>query len=85
MRAAGLDYASRTLVEFELPEPGSPGPAEALLEIVEVGICATDRELSQFHFGRPPAGESRMALGHEALARVLAVGQGVDSLAPATS
>lgn len=84
MRAAGLDYDSRTLVEFELPEPDAPGPGEALLEIVEVGICATDRELSHFHFGRPPAGESRMALGHEALARVLAVGPGVDSLAPGT-
>jgi threonine dehydrogenase-like Zn-dependent dehydrogenase len=76
MRAAGLDYESRCLAEFQLPDPPPPGPGEALLEIVEVGICATDRELAHFHFGRPPAGETRLTLGHEALARVAAVGPG---------
>lgn len=78
MRAAGLDFPSRSLVEFDLPEPGPPGPGQLLLEVLEVGVCATDRELAQFHFGRPPQGESRLALGHEALARVAAAGPGVD-------
>ncbi len=79
MRAAGLDFHSRALAEFELPEPAAPGPGEALVRVHEVGICATDRELAHFRFGIPPEGERYLALGHEALVEVETVGPGVTS------
>lgn len=82
MRAAGLDFERRQLAEFDLPEPGELREGEVLLEVLEVGICATDRELAHFHFGAPPPGETRLALGHEALARVVSTGPGVSGLQP---
>lgn len=77
MRAIGLDFEARRLSEFALPEPDVVGPGEVLLEVREVGLCGTDRELAEFHFGKPPDGERHLALGHEALAEVVAVGSGV--------
>jgi len=71
MRAVGLDFEQRKLARFELAEPAPPGPGEVLLRIHEVGVCATDRELARFRFGVPPAGETRLVLGHEALAQVV--------------
>ncbi|MDX2153151.1 MAG: alcohol dehydrogenase catalytic domain-containing protein [Bryobacteraceae bacterium] len=69
MRAAGLDYASRSFALRDLPEPVA-APHELLLEVLEVGVCGTDRELAHFAFGEPPPGERFLILGHEALCRV---------------
>ncbi|WP_321470977.1 alcohol dehydrogenase catalytic domain-containing protein [uncultured Paludibaculum sp.] len=70
MRSIGLDFEHRRLAEQSIPPPPPPGPDEVLLRIHEVGICATDRELSKFRFGTPPEGETYLVLGHEALAQV---------------
>ncbi|MGC4053411.1 MAG: alcohol dehydrogenase catalytic domain-containing protein [Paludibaculum sp.] len=70
MRAIGLDFEHRTLIEHSLPQPAEPRPGEVLLRVHEVGLCATDRELAKFRFGLPPEGESFLTLGHEALAQV---------------
>ncbi len=82
MRALCLDFERRTVAEAVIPDPPPPGPGEALLHIREVGVCATDRELTRFRFGQPPPGESLLALGHEALAQVAACGPGVETLRP---
>lgn len=82
MRALCLDFERRTVTEAEIPAPREPGPGEVLLDIREVGVCATDRELTRFRFGEPPPGETLLALGHEALAQVAACGAGVSSLEP---
>lgn len=71
MRAAGLDFEARRPALGVLPEPRPPRDGEVLFRVLEVGVCATDRELSRFHFGEPPPGESFLALGHEALGEVL--------------
>ncbi len=80
MRALGLDFERRTVREIDLAEPRRPGAGEVLLRIHEVGVCATDRELTHFRFGIPPEGESVLALGHEALAEIVEVGSGVEEL-----
>ena len=73
MRALGLDYLTKELVEWDAPEPVLPGNGcSVLYRIVEVGVCGTDRELTAFRFGAPPDGEDRMVLGHEALGVVIA-------------
>ena len=82
MRALALNYDSRLLEYCDVPEPGDPGPREVLLEVLEVGVCGTDRDLAQFRFGTPPKGETRLILGHEALARVRAVGSKVSTVVP---
>jgi threonine dehydrogenase-like Zn-dependent dehydrogenase len=47
-----------------------PGMGEVLLRTVEVGVCGTDREISEGLFGVAPDGDEQLVLGHELLGRV---------------
>jgi threonine dehydrogenase-like Zn-dependent dehydrogenase len=49
---------------------------EVLVRTLEVGVCGTDREISEGLFGVAPEGESLLVLGHEALAVVERDGYG---------
>lgn len=49
---------------------------EVLLRPLRIGVCGTDREISEGRFGVAPDGEERLILGHELLARVEADGHG---------
>ena len=49
---------------------------EVLVRTLEVGVCGTDREISEGLFGIPPEDESLLVLGHEALAVVERDGYG---------
>ncbi|MBI5281189.1 MAG: alcohol dehydrogenase catalytic domain-containing protein [Candidatus Solibacter usitatus] len=71
MRALALDFRRRAPAVFDIAEPPPPPPGHALLEIHEIGICGTDRELASFSYAAPPEGESTLVLGHEALARLV--------------
>src|SRR5918996_3907333 len=42
-----------------------------LVETLTVGVCGTDIEIMEGHYGWPPPGSSRLILGHESLGRVL--------------
>ncbi len=81
MKALALDYESRTLKQCELPEPRIDAADEVLFRVEECGVCGTDRELAQFHFGYPPDGERILVLGHEVLGQVLETGSAVKGLA----
>jgi glucose 1-dehydrogenase len=59
----------------DMPEP-RPGGDELLIRPVEVGVCGTDREISEGWFGIAPAGDERLILGHELLGRVERDGHG---------
>ncbi|MGC9105559.1 MAG: alcohol dehydrogenase catalytic domain-containing protein [Thermoprotei archaeon] len=52
------------------------------LETLYVGICGTDKALvsNSLKFARPPPGEEKLVIGHEGLARVKEVGEGVSGL-----
>jgi threonine dehydrogenase-like Zn-dependent dehydrogenase len=56
----------------DVPEPSGDG---VLLRVLEVGVCGTDREISEGLFGVPADGDS-LVLGHESLAVVERDGQG---------
>jgi threonine dehydrogenase-like Zn-dependent dehydrogenase len=59
----------------EIPEPPeSDGPI--LVRSVALGVCGTDREILSGSYGRAPAGEPRLVLGHESLGRVVAAPTG---------
>jgi threonine dehydrogenase-like Zn-dependent dehydrogenase len=54
----------------ELPEPPeSDGPV--LVQTHAIGICGTDLEIIGGEYGWAPAGETRLAIGHESLGQVL--------------
>jgi threonine dehydrogenase-like Zn-dependent dehydrogenase len=61
----------------ELRDP-SPAPGELLLRTVEVGVCGTDREISEGSFGVAPGDAERLLLGHELLGVVEGGGHGFE-------
>ena len=63
-------------VRLDAPDP-VPGPGEALVRVVEAGVCGTDMEIHQGLYGESPAGSPFLILGHENL--------GVVETAPAGS
>jgi threonine dehydrogenase-like Zn-dependent dehydrogenase len=56
----------------DIPEPSGDG---VLLRVLEVGVCGTDREISEGLFGVPADGKA-LVLGHESLATVERDGYG---------
>jgi glucose 1-dehydrogenase len=54
-------------------EPTGEG---VLVRVLEVGVCGTDREISEGHFGAPPEGRDLLVLGHEMLGVVEQDGDG---------
>lgn len=64
------------------PQPRIEQPREALLQMLEVGICGTDREIARFDYGTPPPGSPYLVIGHESLARVIEVGAEVTRVKP---
>jgi threonine dehydrogenase-like Zn-dependent dehydrogenase len=64
-----------------VPEPVAPATGELLCRSVELGICGTDREILASRTPRVPDGAEFLVLGHECLARVEAVGEGIDDFA----
>jgi len=54
----------------DIAEP-VPGPGEALVEVIEVGGCGTDRELLSGLYGEAPPGDDSLVIGHESLGRVV--------------
>jgi glucose 1-dehydrogenase len=53
-----------------------PEAGQVLLRILEVGVCGTDREISEGVFGVAPDGSAELVLGHEMLGVVDADGGG---------
>jgi threonine dehydrogenase-like Zn-dependent dehydrogenase len=67
---AGVAHSTR--VE-DIDEPRGDG---VLLRVLEVGVCGTDREISEGLFGVAPDGEKQLVIGHESLAEVVRDGHG---------
>ncbi len=59
----------------DAPEP-SAGADAVLIRPLEVGVCGTDREISEGLFGVAPDGEDTLVLGHELLGEVEREGHG---------
>jgi threonine dehydrogenase-like Zn-dependent dehydrogenase len=64
--------APSTRVE-DIDQPKGEG---VLLRVLEVGVCGTDREISEGLFGVAPDGEKHLVIGHESLAEVARDGHG---------
>jgi threonine dehydrogenase-like Zn-dependent dehydrogenase len=65
----------------DMPDP-TMKPDQVVVKMLRVGLCATDAEIEQGLFGKPPDGEEFLILGHENFGRVEAVGARVRGFAP---
>lgn len=80
MRCLGVIPGTHRIDIVERPEPGLPAESEVLIEMVECGVCGTDRHIIAGDWARPEPGRRELVLGHEPLGRVLKVGQAVRHL-----
>ncbi len=80
MKALALNFEARALEWIEQDPPGFYANRDVSYRVHEVGVCGTDRALASFRLGAPPAGETKLVLGHEALGQVIDTGSGVNSL-----
>jgi threonine dehydrogenase-like Zn-dependent dehydrogenase len=65
-----------------VPRPsidGLSGGRGVLVKVIRVGLCGTDREITDGAFGEAPAGDDYLIIGHENLGRIEAVGPNVPS------
>jgi L-iditol 2-dehydrogenase len=81
MKAISL-HGARDVRAADHAQPGPPGAGEVLVRMHAVGLCGTDRHwYLDGHIG-PTALHEPFVLGHEAAGEVVAVGDGVQGLAP---
>jgi threonine dehydrogenase-like Zn-dependent dehydrogenase len=66
MDAIGIRRGSDGPAVLDLPRP-EPGPGEALVRTLRVGIDGTDHEVIEGSHGGFPDGEDHLVLGHEAV------------------
>jgi len=66
MKAIGSREGSEGPQLLEVPKP-EPGPGEALVRTLRVGVDGTDHEVIAGAHGGPPEGEDHFVLGHEAV------------------
>ncbi len=82
MRAVAVFPANQKIEVVDHPEPELASATDVLLEILDVGVCGTDREIARFDYGTPPTGSDYLVIGHESLGRVVEVGKGVTRVEP---
>jgi threonine dehydrogenase-like Zn-dependent dehydrogenase len=80
MFAIGLEKDSQDLVLREVSKPFIEAPNQALVKVLHVGICGTDRNMIRWDEKDFPPGEDFLILGHEAVGLVELVGPGVKTL-----
>ncbi len=83
MRGAAVFPGHRKLgIVHDVPEPIIDSHTGVKLRVLQVGICATDREIAGFHFGTPPEGSPYLVMGHEGFGEVVETGPEVIDLKP---
>ncbi len=76
MRAMVLDRPGTPLAEREVPDPVA-GEGEVVMSVDACGVCRTDLHVVD---GELPDPKLPLILGHQAVGRVTAVGEGVEEL-----
>ena len=65
---------------IEIDEPQITAPNQVKLQVLEVGICGTDREVAEGGRADAPAHSSHLVIGHEVFGRIVEVGAEVSSV-----
>jgi threonine dehydrogenase-like Zn-dependent dehydrogenase len=75
MQAIALEKSTgKPTLRRDVPEPAISRPDQLLLQVLEVGICGTDRAIVRGEGGTPPDGSDYLILGHEMLGQVIEAG-----------
>jgi len=82
MKAIAVFPETREVKLIDHPEPEITTPTQVKLRTLEVGVCGTDKKITSFQFGAPPAGDQYLVIGHEMLGEVVEVGSEVRTLKP---
>ena len=82
MKAIAIKPGSPQLQLIERPEPDISAPDQVKLQVLQVGICGTDREEAAGGRALAPAGQDELVIGHEMLGRVVKVGAAVTRVKP---
>jgi len=83
MKGAAVFPAGQSLkVLYDIPAPRIESPDGVKLRILQVGVCATDREIASFIVGTAPEGCDYLVMGHEALAEIVETGPEAGDLRP---
>ncbi|GAC1399127.1 MAG: glucose 1-dehydrogenase [Ktedonobacteraceae bacterium] len=80
MKAVAVFPKTREVKLIDHEEPRITTPTQVKLRTLEVGVCGSDKKITAFQFGSPPAGYDYFVLGHEMLGEVVEVGSGVRDL-----
>jgi len=83
MKAVAVTPNTRQIAVIDThPEPVLEADTDVLLDMLDIGVCGTDREIARFDYGTPPAGSDYLVIGHESLGRVARVGSKVTRVKP---
>jgi threonine dehydrogenase-like Zn-dependent dehydrogenase len=77
MKAILLKPNTTDLRLGDLPEPKITMPDQIKMQVLEVGICGTDREQAAGGRAEAAEGKEHLVIGHEMFGRVVAIGESV--------
>ncbi|MEJ2421810.1 MAG: glucose 1-dehydrogenase [Acidobacteriota bacterium] len=82
MKAIAIIPGTKTLRLVDRPGPVVENPADVKLQVLQVGICGTDREEARGGRARAPEGREDLVIGHEMFGRVVEAGKEVTRVKP---
>lgn len=80
MRAIAITPGKGNPELIEVPEPKIMNPLQVKLQVLNVGICGTDREEVSGGRADAPEGHDKLIIGHEMFGRVIEAGTSVTSV-----
>ena len=81
MKAIAIKPGTVDIQLTDVPEPQIQSPTQVKIQILEVGICGTDREEALGGRADAPPGHSHLIIGHEMFGRVVETGAEVATVA----
>lgn len=80
MKAIAIVPGTTQVALVDVEEPKILAPDEVKMEVLQVGICGTDREEVAGGRADAPAGKKELVIGHEMLGRVVETGSAVSKV-----
>ena len=80
MKAISLVPGTTNISLEEVEEPIITHPHEIKMQVIQVGICGTDREEANGGRADAPAGKKELIIGHEMFGQVTEVGEKVTTV-----
>jgi threonine dehydrogenase-like Zn-dependent dehydrogenase len=82
MKALSIVPGTKNLHLIDVSEPSLQADDEIKMQVLQVGICGTDREEAEGGRADAPPGHKELVIGHEMLGQVLETGKAVTRVHP---